>query len=493
MSILASDVKFKKSVVINDTVSNGGKKGSIEVKSGVRHNLFPRVTKSERIAGILEGRLRKEFWCNENSSNETAYAMLAYLEYPSNAGDNFYIAKGTQTDTQSRVFAAATKPEYVFTGVGKLNTALTGAPTDTSVVVDMESNDYAFENGGTLHITNKFMVSQTLDSVVKTGDSVSYNGSLNKWTKISPSDDVTYPNGLCVNVTGSLVGTVMTNQPGVTFEEWLPIADPIYENEVLGVGDGVSKNITLTSLAHPSKICKQPNKRPVITYTISDDTTRTITFDGEGNVTSANATAGKLNFANGTWTTPIAFALAPKASSQIKITYYENCYSYAVASNTVTVRLAEAVGNAYSTANTYVGGCVSGGDVAPTLDGVVKNAAALTNAVVGNSSLIVLENKGTVEDDYTITFTGPNAFTVAGLYASYGTGTVSSATSPLNPDTGTPLFTIPSGFFSGTWAIDDTFKFSTHPAAVPLWLKEIVPAGTGQEPYNLAVLGWYCE
>ena len=52
MTILSTDIKYRKSVVQTDTSTNGGRMGNIQVISGVRHALFPRVTKSQRGAGV---------------------------------------------------------------------------------------------------------------------------------------------------------------------------------------------------------------------------------------------------------------------------------------------------------------------------------------------------------------------------------------------------------------------------------------------------------
>ena len=92
MTISASDIKFRKSVVQTDTTANGGRKGSTEVMSGSKHALFPRVTKSQRVAGLT--RYRKEFYCNENADDESAYGVLIYLMLPSTSEDRFYIAGG---------------------------------------------------------------------------------------------------------------------------------------------------------------------------------------------------------------------------------------------------------------------------------------------------------------------------------------------------------------------------------------------------------------
>ncbi len=64
MAVVATDIKFRKSAIVTDTGSNGGRKSQTEVVSGTKHNLFPRITDAERTAGGT--RYRKEFWINED-------------------------------------------------------------------------------------------------------------------------------------------------------------------------------------------------------------------------------------------------------------------------------------------------------------------------------------------------------------------------------------------------------------------------------------------
>ncbi len=98
MAVTENDVKFYKSETITDGASNGGRMSYVEVPNNVKHNLFPRVTKSERENGVT--RYRKEFWANRNASNEVAYGLLLAIITPSNGDDRFYIKAGTQVDTQ---------------------------------------------------------------------------------------------------------------------------------------------------------------------------------------------------------------------------------------------------------------------------------------------------------------------------------------------------------------------------------------------------------
>ena len=65
--------------------------------------------------------------------------------------------------------------------------------------------------------------------------------------------------------------------------------------------------------------------------------------------------------------------------------------------------------------------------------------------------------------------------------------------SPTNPNSGQPYFTIDKDGWGGTWIAGNTVVFQTHPGAVPVWMKEVVPAATSEEPDNLAIMGWYTE
>lgn len=56
--------------------------------------------------------------------------------------------------------------------------------------------------------------------------------------------------------------------------------------------------------------------------------------------------------------------------------------------------------------------------------------------------------------------------------------------SPTNPDFSKPLFTIDDAGIGGTWAIDDTIVFQTHPAASPIWERRKIPAACGSLANN---------
>jgi len=478
MAVEANDIKWLKSAVITDTASNGGRKSNVEVLTGIKHNLFPHVTKAERTSGVT--RYRKEFWANRNANDDVAYGVLIFPEFPSNAGDRFYVGTGTQTDTQ--IDLEDYNPAWL--GVGQLQTALSGG--ESSVALTMENSDFQFPNGGYLHLTDKFKTAQTIAVGVNIGDSVEYNAGTSKWEKIAPTDAVDYPKGIYV---GS--NTVLTVE-GTTNEEWLKLADNAYTDEDIGTGDGSNLTPTLSALLHAANgVCRQPGKLPVVTAINASDQTMTVYVAADGTC-SGDCTAGELNMATGAWTTDITWTSAPKAATDILIDYRENCFSYSGNVATVSLDASNTVANVYSIANTYGAGCIDGGEVKPTSDGWTETSASGTYDETTYPP--TLYNDGTEEDSWTITFTGATTFTCSGANAgSVGSGDITTDFSPTNPDTGQPYFTIDKNGWGGTWASGDTVEFDTHPAAVPLWLKEVVPAATAQEPNNTFILGFYCE
>lgn len=473
MTISASDIVFRKSAVVTDTTGNGGRKSQTLVVSGSRHALFPRVTKAERTSGVT--RYRKEFLCNESAADEIAYDVLAYLEHPSNGGDRFYLALATQIDTQGDI--ATAPPTWM--GCGQLNTMLAGG--ETTVLLNMEADDYIFPSGGYLHLTDKFATGQTIASDVSIGDSVTLIGGT--WERVAASTDVEYPNGLYV---GS--NTVLTVQGGSN-EEYISIKDYVFTDEDIGNGDGSDTSPALTNLLNGTNgIYAQTGMLPVVTATCGT-VARTVNVAADGTV-SGYCSAGELDMADGTWTTDITWTTAPDNLTDILITYRENPFTFS--GNVATVYLDAQVANAYATVNSYGAGCVYSSTVQPTSANWVETSPAGTYDE--SSYPLILYNDGVEYDTWTVTFTSATAFTVSGVNAgSVGTGSISADFSPTNVDTGQPYFTISKDGWGGTWASGDTVTFLTNPSTLPLWWTELVPVATSQEPNNLVTLGWYLE
>ena len=484
MTVSASDIKFRKSVVQTDTDVNGGRKGMVEVVSGARHALFPRVTKSQREAGLI--RYRKQFYCNENPDDESAYGVLIYLMRPSNAGDRFYIAKGIQRDIQSQFRRkvnvdtyASTRYARTWLGCGLLETPLSGGESEVSLA--MEADDYQFPNDGCLYLSNNTMTGQTIDADVKTGDSIHFSAGL--WSKVAHTNDINYPYGWCVGE-----NEVLTIQSS-THEEFLKIAKNEYADEVVGTGDGVSETVSLSQLAHHvNGICRQAELLPVV-KAICGGVERTVNVAADGSC-SGYCSAGQLSMNTGAWIVPITWTTAPDNGTDIVVTYCEQAFFYT--GNVATIELADQVANAYGVANTFGAGCIYEDEVRCSFDNWNENSSAGTYDETTYPP--VLFNDGTVEEDWTLTFTSGSSFAVSGAYyGSLGTGSVGVDFSPINPDTGQPYFTIRAAGWAGTWASGDMVSFTTHPSAIPVLLENEVPAGTDQEPNNMVPIGSYTE
>lgn len=138
----------------------------------------------------------------------------------------------------------------------------------------------------------------------------------------------------------------------------------------------------------------------------------------------------------------------------------------------------------YSYLTSNVGGTTYPTRVGKVLDigNLVASFGSFVTSIAGNG--VILENamgaknRGCKRDTVTITFTSATQFTVTGVnVASYGTGNVNGTFSPLNADFGTPYFTIPPSFWSGTFTAGDYVEFEVYPADIALWLIEIVPTG----------------
>ena len=473
MAVESDEMAYYESVVKADIATNGGRIGTSLVSSGVRHALFPRVTKAQRTAGLT--RYRKQGLTNINASEDIAYGVLQWLEFPSLAGDRFYIAEATDDDVQSALTALG----YVWTGCGALETALVGG--ESSVNLTMENDDFQFPNGGYLHISNNFLTSQTIAAGVREGDSVTL--VTGTWQFAAQTDNITHPAGIYVG------GNKVLTAHGSATEEWLELATNLTTAEDIGDGDGADTNPPLTTLANNTNgICTQPGKLPVVTATCGA-VARTVNVANDGSC-SGYCSAGTLNMETGVWTVDIEWTTAPDNVTDITCTYYENCYIYV--GNVVTLTLNDTVVGAYLTTDSYGSGCTYHAEVTPTFDGWTETSVAGTYDESG--SPLTLYNLGTVEDSITVTMTGATTFTVSGVNeGDLGTGAIGGDFEPVNPDTSVEYFSLLTAGWGGTWAIGETIEFDIHKATAPIWVKNVIPALTAQEPNNVYIGRWYNE
>lgn len=479
MTIAASDLSFLKSLIVADSTENGGRMGTSLVISGAKHSLFPRVTKTQRVSGL--SRYRKEFFKNSNITNDSAYDAMIWIEIPSNGGDRFYLKEGTDVDTQLNITSPISGDVNLFTGAGFLSTQLSGGETSVSLL--MEANDFVFPNGGFLHLTNKIQVSQTIAVGVVVGDSVNFTTT---WQKITSTSDITYPKGLYLGANKVL--SVKED----TKEEWLAIAERIYEGESIGTGNNTVSPILSTLTNKTKGICQVKGKLPVITtLTVADaPLVAYLNQDGSVNTGLSDAVSGTLNMATGVWTSPITWDTAPGTGKDITITYRENAYSYV--GNTVTILLDDQVSQSYTIGSTTGSGCLYTPEIRASISVPVLNSAGGTYN--HGTYPIIPHNIGAERDTITLSFTSSTAYTVSG--SNLGViGTGSTGTSPIlkNPTTQQNILTIPNTAWTGSFLSGDTLIFTLYPSSYGFWIKELVPPGTAQENNNLMVMGFYLE
>ena len=156
-----------------------------------------------------------------------------------------------------------------------------------------------------------------------------------------------------------------------------------------------------------------------------------------------------------------------------------------------TINLASGLMNNYSAAGPCrVASCITADDITTSWDIWSLTSANGQYDTTANPPL--LDNIGTVEQTWTLTFTSSTDFNISGdTVGALGTGNLSTDLEPANPDFSRPYFTLRSAGYSGSFVAGDSIIFQTHPAAMPLWLKEIIPAGAaaGNEETIIAIAG----
>jgi len=159
-----------------------------------------------------------------------------------------------------------------------------------------------------------------------------------------------------------------------------------------------------------------------------------------------------------------------------------------------TVTVSPPLANSYAVVNTLVSSVYSVAQIVGQWGSFSKTSAAgnFDTATLGN---LVAHNKGTIEETWTLTFTSASAFTVSGqtVGALATAGSTAADYAPLNPATGTPYFTMKAVGWSGTWATGNQVTFATHPAALPIWYRRQVPAGTFSLANDFASLAIHGE
>jgi len=109
-------------------------------------------------------------------------------------------------------------------------------------------------------------------------------------------------------------------------------------------------------------------------------------------------------------------------------------------------------------------------------DTLVGNAATATyNAVLAP---VVVTNAGAVTERWAMRFTSTTNFDVIGEHVGViGQGSINTATTPINPATGSPYFTIPALGWGIGWSVGNVLRFDTVGAMFPVWVVRTIQQG----------------
>ena len=178
MPIEPNQIKFMKSIVVSDTSANGGRISSVEVATGVKNNLWPDVSTTERTAGSTK--FRKTFIKVASPDNLKLINARVFIETPTPGGDRVLIVGhvADQTNIQSDIANLSTE----FFGSGQLNANVSIGASTMTVNVEAQT-DAIFHQNQLIRISNKTSVDDLAGSeefvrIKDLSSAVSWNGNL---------------------------------------------------------------------------------------------------------------------------------------------------------------------------------------------------------------------------------------------------------------------------------------------------------------------------
>lgn len=116
-------------------------------------------------------------------------------------------------------------------------------------------------------------------------------------------------------------------------------------------------------------------------------------------------------------------------------------------------------------------------------DTLIGNKATSQLQITNNP--IVVTNRDAIEERWALVFTGTTAFKIIGeTVGEIGTGTTLEVTSPPNPMTGQPYFTIPATAWGGGWSANNVVRINTGAAKYPVWIGNAIQQHQGSSSDN---------
>lgn len=121
-------------------------------------------------------------------------------------------------------------------------------------------------------------------------------------------------------------------------------------------------------------------------------------------------------------------------------------------------------------------------------DTLIGDRASAQLQVTNNP--IVVTNRDAIEERWALVFTSTSSFRIVGeTVGEIGTGTTNSVTSPINPMTGYPYFTIPAEAWGGGWSANNVVRFNTLAAKYPVWIGNAIQQhqGSSKDNYDFTI------
>ena len=110
---------------------------------------------------------------------------------------------------------------------------------------------------------------------------------------------------------------------------------------------------------------------------------------------------------------------------------------------------------------------------------------ATTSQLQITNNPIVVTNRDAIEERWALVFTGTTSFRIIGeTVGEIGIGSTSTTTSPLNPMTGQPYFTIPQEAWGSGWSANNVVRLNTASAKYPIWIGNAIQQHQGSSSDN---------
>jgi hypothetical protein len=147
MPIAANHVQFFKAQTNNDLPENGGPISTTLVADGVKNNIFPDASKSERLNGSTK--YRKLFLGLRNPDNTAAIDVKLFVLRPTQAQDAVLMVETSNNGTQEDIIVTNRR-----WGAGMLVSAVSVGATSITVTPEQSVYD-VFQAGDTIAITTR--------------------------------------------------------------------------------------------------------------------------------------------------------------------------------------------------------------------------------------------------------------------------------------------------------------------------------------------------